>query len=821
MLESRKISFQIYSSKEEYGGWADGLEICYVLRGKGSLAFLQNRQWRICENDIFAVNMYEMYQISLDPDGLILRLQIPEEFVLSIYPEAECLKMDCFSFLYGNEEQERFDRLREKTADVFKIYSKNDFQAEMRMRGTVSGLLAELISSFGKEKGNALGRRGREQFGMLMEYVRQHYQEEISLTSFSRESHYSASHLSHLMKSELGISFTEYLKRIRIQHALQPLRQGKSITQTAEITGFANSNAFIKAFRDIYGVTPGKYRAKQQMAENPADSEAGVILDEPHAASHLFDRLFSYAGADREEPEEKPELPEMELRKCRVNVRKSGNEISENWRFSVNGGYAKRILYEQVQKAIRKIQDEIGFQYIRVKDIFNDELQICTRNLEGTLIFNYVQFDSILDFISSCHAKPWIELSYMPTALSTAKPRAGRDAWLIAMPDAPEEWLTLVRHLLCHVKERYGENEVSRWIITPFADFFLVDMHMQNKDGYFELYRKTHALIRELLPRTRIAARGPFEKDGSGLGDYMVREKVLPDFWTMVNYNSISPSEEKTELNLIESMEAYSLVISRDTEHLKHQIMSQKAEMKEHGIEKIPLILAEWNSTIWQRDLCSDTAYKACYLVKNVLENCNDISGFSYWHVSDWNDDYVPSPSRFHGGFGLFTRDGIPKAVYGAFRLLKEAEGRILARGEGYMVLNSGEKILVYLYNYCPYDMLYRYRHTRELSLKNRYGVFEAEIDICYQIKLEDLEPGTYQKRVFQISRKAGSACDVWMQMGAPEKLSALEYSYLLAAGSPQCTAEQIETGAEYVLQSVLKPHAVQLIELCREADIS
>ena len=818
MLENRKISFQICSSKEEYGGWAAGLEICYVLRGKGSLTLLPNRQWRICENDIFAIDMYEMYQLSLDPDGLILRLRIPEEFVLSIYPEAECLKMDCFSFLYGNEEQERFDRLREKTADVFKMYSKNDFQAEMRMRGTVSGLLAELISSFSKEKRNTLGRRGREQLGMLMEYVRQHYQEEISLTSFSRESHYSASHLSHLMKSELGISFTEYLKRIRIQHALQPLRQGKSITQTAEITGFASSNAFIKAFRDIYGVTPGKYRTKQQMAADTADMEAGVIIDEQHAASHLFDRLFSYIGADRVESEEKPELPEMELCKCRVNIRKSGNELSENWKFSINGGYAKRILYEQVQKTIRKVQDEIGFQYIRVKDIFNDELQICTRDLDGRLIFNYVQLDSILDFINACHAKPWIELSYMPSALSTAKPRVGRDAWLIAMPDDFGEWLALVRHLLCHVRERYGEKEISQWIITPFADIFLVNMHMQNKNGYFELYRKTYALIRELLPQTRIAARGTFEKDGSGLGDYMVQEEILPDFWTMVNYNSISPSEEESELNLVESLEAYSLVISRDTEHLKHQITSEKTELKKYGIEKLPLILAEWNSTIWQRDLCSDTAYKACYLVKNILENCNDISGFSYWHVSDWNDDYVPSPSRFHGGFGLFTRDGIPKAAYGALQLLKEAEGRILAQSEGYMVLNSDGKILIYLYNYCPYDMLYRYRHTRDISLRNRYCVFEEKNDICYQIKLEGLTPGIYQKRICQISRKGGSACDAWMQMGAPEKLTDLEYNYLLAAGMPQCTAERIEIGAEYIVQSILKPHTVQLIELQKEA---
>ena len=293
----------------------------------------------------------------------------------------------------------------------------------------------------------------------------------------------------------------------------------------------------------------------------------------------------------------------------------------------------------------------------------------------------------------------------------------------------------------------------------------------------------------------------------------MLQNRLLPDLWTMVKYNSVFPEEEESELELIEYMEAYSMVTSRDTDYLKHQISLQKRELLEHGAGKLPLILAEWNSTIWQRDLCNDTAYKSCYLLKNILENCNDINGFSYWHISDWNYEYVPSPHRFHGGFGLFTRDNIPKAAYGALQLLTMAKGRILLQGDGYFILRSEDDLMIYLYHYCPYDILYCYRHARDMDLVNRYGVFEAKKERNYYVMLEGLENGIYQRKKYKIGLEAGSSCDAWMKMGAPETMDKLEQDYVLAASVPECSTALIKvTEEEYAVQSLLKPHEIQLI---------
>ena len=81
------------------------------------------------------------------------------------------------------------------------------------------------------------------------------------------------------------------------------------------------------------------------------------------------------------------------------------------------------------------------------------------------------------------------------------------------------------------------------------------------------------------------------------------------------------------------------------------------------------------------------------------------------------------------------------------------------------------------------------------------------------------MTPGEYQKKVYQIDRKEGSACDVWIRMGAPKELSDFEYDALNVSATPKCLVSQIKIEKEYTIQSILKPHTVQLIILQKKPD--
>lgn len=66
--------------------------------------------------------------------------------------------------------------------------------------------------------------------------------------------------LSRLFRAELGMSFHQWRTLLRVQHALVHLAQGRSVTGTATLCGWANPTSFIEAFTAIVGQTPGRYQ---------------------------------------------------------------------------------------------------------------------------------------------------------------------------------------------------------------------------------------------------------------------------------------------------------------------------------------------------------------------------------------------------------------------------------------------------------------------------------------------------------------------------------------------------------------------------------
>jgi AraC-like DNA-binding protein len=71
---------------------------------------------------------------------------------------------------------------------------------------------------------------------------------------------YSPEHLSRTFHAETGIPYRTYCDRIRMRRAADLLHQNISLAQIAESLGYSDESSFIRAFRLMYGITPGAYR---------------------------------------------------------------------------------------------------------------------------------------------------------------------------------------------------------------------------------------------------------------------------------------------------------------------------------------------------------------------------------------------------------------------------------------------------------------------------------------------------------------------------------------------------------------------------------
>lgn len=93
-----------------------------------------------------------------------------------------------------------------------------------------------------------------------MNYLNTHYAQPLSLRSIAEELHLNASYISQLIKSETGLTYTQYITELRIGKAKELLTNTKlSLAEVSEAVGFNDYFYFIKKFKREVGVTPGKF----------------------------------------------------------------------------------------------------------------------------------------------------------------------------------------------------------------------------------------------------------------------------------------------------------------------------------------------------------------------------------------------------------------------------------------------------------------------------------------------------------------------------------------------------------------------------------
>lgn len=101
----------------------------------------------------------------------------------------------------------------------------------------------------------------------IKDYINSHYEEPLSLNYLAVKYSFSPVYLGRLFKRETGISFNEYLKRVRIQTACDLMVTSDICYQElAEMVGIGDLNYFYRLFKQVTGVTPNQYRNSHHLS---------------------------------------------------------------------------------------------------------------------------------------------------------------------------------------------------------------------------------------------------------------------------------------------------------------------------------------------------------------------------------------------------------------------------------------------------------------------------------------------------------------------------------------------------------------------------
>ena len=92
-------------------------------------------------------------------------------------------------------------------------------------------------------------------------YIYAHIKERITIDDLANVTGNSPSYISRLFKSEMGISASEYIRKVKIDKAKNLLRFSDfSMVEIASYLSFSSQSHFIKLFSEETNMTPKKYR---------------------------------------------------------------------------------------------------------------------------------------------------------------------------------------------------------------------------------------------------------------------------------------------------------------------------------------------------------------------------------------------------------------------------------------------------------------------------------------------------------------------------------------------------------------------------------
>lgn len=93
------------------------------------------------------------------------------------------------------------------------------------------------------------------------DFVELHLYENPSIKAFAADAGYSEYYLTQKFKKEMGMRFSQYVKKQKIEQAKLLLQStNQSVQDISETLGFCNPSYFIEVFRTLNGVSPGEYR---------------------------------------------------------------------------------------------------------------------------------------------------------------------------------------------------------------------------------------------------------------------------------------------------------------------------------------------------------------------------------------------------------------------------------------------------------------------------------------------------------------------------------------------------------------------------------
>ena len=252
----------------------DSVELGYVVKGCSRQVF-SGQEYLFNEGDFWITDLNCYHSDVYFPDELFtVYIGIPSKvFDVAFFDSVGNSPVQQFIYLALLKQKERCQFLHFshkenlKTAESLMENIVNEISSrQIGMDNIVKGLLARLFQ-LSSDYEFLLENQDKAKMDQLIfreveSYIRNNYQK-VTIQCLIDRFHYNSDFYNRIIKKNSGYTYSEYLKKIRFEHATSMLiNTDLTVSEIIAKIGYQSKGFFYREFYDCYHLTPVKYRKK-------------------------------------------------------------------------------------------------------------------------------------------------------------------------------------------------------------------------------------------------------------------------------------------------------------------------------------------------------------------------------------------------------------------------------------------------------------------------------------------------------------------------------------------------------------------------------
>ena len=766
------------------------LDLLYVLEGSVDVV-LDDREYHMMPEDVILINSNKRHKFENSGNLLAIRFEI-DYYLLSQTVGTTQILFLCNSVVDKNSA---YDRLRNQMQEIIKYYYINSNSDNCHLQSLHYQMLHVLLANFMVKTDETRilfdNNAQKERVSEIQSYIQGHYQSAISLNDLADKMYLSTAYLSKFIKKKFGMTFVDYLNNIRLFHAVDELiYTDKSLTHIAMDNGFATSAAFNKSFKKVFNVSPGEYRKN---AENRAhDNE--VSQNDEQGKKEIITYINNVYANDKNN--------DSGYTIISVDASNFHNSYKDNVRV-INIGNIYMLLQQEAREQLLVLKEKLGITHVRVWNVFADNY--CLREDNE---YSFHKLDNVLDFLNDKGIKLYMELGQKPTVLMYAPER-------YINPGADENktfeyefYKKLIKDLSIHLVNRYGIEEIEKWFFEFWNN---PKLSIGSSDGaYYQYFDMVYTTFKKISQDIQIGGPGlvlGYEKDLSlKVFDIWKKRNIQPDFISFNSYQYVSIKEGDYVYGKK----------SIDKNYVINQVSEIRKQMSDAGFIVPKIHLDEWNYTISNRNIISDSCEQAAYIMKNYIDMVGLVDVMSYWHGLDLYTENYDTNTLLSGDTGLISRDGIKKPSFYAIEFLDRCYSREIKRFANGMISTNGRgSYTIACHNFKALSEEYLQTDEDQIKIKDLDTFLEDMNVINLRYQLSNVQNGRYQVKSYYINQEYGSVQDLWKRLDLSKSMESEEIDFIKQHANPNMEMQKLTVNDGMLsLDCNLKPMEIRFIEI-------